>query len=50
VFIQEAAMKKTIRIMAAGAVLVGVSSVALAVDIGGLNIPAGPTFTVGQDI
>ena len=41
-------MKKMIRTMAAGFALFSASSIALAVDIGGLNVPAGPTFTVGQ--
>jgi PEP-CTERM motif len=41
-------MKKTIQTMAAGAALLSASSIALAVDIGGLNVPVGPTFSVGQ--
>jgi len=41
-------MKKMIRTMAVGFALFSASSIALAVDIGGLNVPAGPTFTVGQ--
>lgn len=41
-------MKKTILTMAAGAAFLCVSSVAQAVDIGGLNVPEGPTFSVGQ--
>lgn len=41
-------MKKTILAMAAGAAFVSASSLALAVDIGGLNVPVGPNFHVGQ--
>jgi len=41
-------MKKMIRIVAAGFTLLSASSIALAVDIGGLNVPVGPTFSVGQ--
>ena len=41
-------MNKTLLAMAAGAALLGVSSVALAVDIGGLNVPLGTTFAVAQ--
>ena len=41
-------MRKTLLAIAAGAGLLGTSSVALAVDIGGLNVPLGPTFAVGQ--
>jgi hypothetical protein len=41
-------MKKTIWIMAAGVALLSTSKIAMAVDIGGLNVPDGPTFSVGQ--
>lgn len=41
-------MRKKIQAMAAGAILLGTSSLALAVDIGGLNVPVGSTFAVAQ--
>jgi hypothetical protein len=41
-------MKKMTRTIAVGFALLSASSVALAVDIGGLNVPVGPTFSVGQ--
>src|SRR5688500_8608292 len=41
-------MKKTLQAMAAGAVLLGLSSPALALDIGGLEVPLGATFAVEQ--
>lgn len=41
-------MKKTLLALAAGAALLGSSSIALAVDIGGLNVPVGGSFAVGQ--
>jgi hypothetical protein len=41
-------MKKTILAIAAGVALLGGSGAALAVDIGGLNVPNGPSFAVGQ--
>lgn len=41
-------MKKTLLSMAAGAALLGTSFTALAVNIGGLNVPLGATFAVGQ--
>lgn len=41
-------MKKTLLTLAAGAALLGTSSMALAVDIGGLEVPLGATFAVGQ--
>lgn len=41
-------MKKTLLAVAAAAAMLGASGAALAVDIGGLNIPAGPSFAVGQ--
>lgn len=39
---------KTLQAIAAGALLLGTSSPALAVDIGGVNVSPGPTFGVGQ--
>ena len=41
-------MKKTLSAIAAAAALLGGSGAAMAVDIGGLNIPAGSTFAVSQ--
>ncbi len=41
-------MRKTLLAVAASAALLGMSSTALAVDIGGLNVPLGPTFAVTQ--
>jgi len=41
-------MKKTLSAIAAAAALLGGSGAALAVDIGGLNVPAAGTFAVGQ--
>jgi hypothetical protein len=41
-------MKKTLRAVAAVAMLLGTSGYALAVDIGGLNVPMGPTFASAQ--
>ncbi len=41
-------MKKTVLAIAAGFALLGGSGAALAVDIGGLEIPTGPSFAVGQ--
>lgn len=41
-------MKKTVLALAVTASLLGASGAALAVDIGGLNIPEGPSFAVGQ--
>ena len=41
-------MKQTLFAIAAGAVLLGSSGVASAVDIGGINIPVGPIFAVAQ--
>jgi hypothetical protein len=41
-------MKKSLKAVAAAAVLLGTSSYALAVDIGGLNVPLGATFAVAQ--
>jgi len=41
-------MKKTLQAMAAGAILLGTSGYALAVDIGGIDVPLGPTFAVAQ--
>jgi len=41
-------MKKSLKAVAAAAVLLGTSSYALAVDIGGLNVPVGPSFAVAQ--
>jgi len=41
-------MKNTFKAVAAGAMLLGMSGYALAVDIGGLNVPTGPTFAVAQ--
>jgi len=40
-------MRKAVLALAAGTLL-GMSSVAQAVDIGGLEVPLGPTFSVGQ--
>ena len=41
-------MKMTLSTISAAVALLGGSGAALAVDIGGLNIPAGATFAVGQ--
>jgi len=41
-------MKKTLQAMAAGAILLGASGYALAVDIGGLEVPLGASFAVAQ--
>jgi hypothetical protein len=41
-------MKKSLKAVAAAAVLLGTSSYALAVDIGGLNVPTGSVFAVAQ--
>lgn len=41
-------MKKTLLALAAGATLLGTSFTAMAVNIGGLNVPVGSTFAVGQ--
>jgi hypothetical protein len=41
-------MKKTLQAMGAGAILLGASGYALALDIGGLNVPLGATFAVAQ--
>jgi len=41
-------MRKSLQAIAAGIVLLGTSGYALAVDIGGLNVPLGPTFAVAQ--
>ena len=41
-------VRKALQAMAAGAVLLGASTYAFAVDIGGLNVPLGPTFAAGQ--
>ncbi len=41
-------MKKSFLAVAAATVLTGASGAALAVDIGGLNVPEGATFAVGQ--
>lgn len=41
-------MKKAVLAIAAGIALLGASGAALAVDIGGLEIPTGPSFAVGQ--
>ena len=52
VFGQQGATMRTVRkalqAMAAGAILLGTSTYALAVDIGGLDVPLGPTFSAGQ--
>jgi hypothetical protein len=45
---KEFQMRKTIFAFAAGAALLGGSGAALAVDIGGLNVPLGATFAVAQ--
>ena len=41
-------MRKTLPVVAAGAILLGTSSYALAVLIGGLDVPNGPIFSVSQ--
>ena len=41
-------MKKTVLALAATASLLGAAGSALAVNIGGLNVPDGPSFAVGQ--
>ncbi len=41
-------MRKTLPVVAAGAILLGISSYASAVLIGGLDVANGPTFWVGQ--
>jgi hypothetical protein len=41
-------MRKTLQAIAAGAMLFGTSGYALAVDIGGLEVPSGPSFAVAQ--
>jgi len=41
-------MRKSHLALAASAVLLGTAGPAFAVDIGGLNVPLGPTFVVGQ--
>lgn len=41
-------MRKTLPVVVAGAILLGISSYASAVLIGGLDVPNGPTFSVSQ--
>ncbi len=41
-------MRKFLQTLAAGSVLLGAACAALAVNIGGLNVPVGPTFSAGQ--
>jgi len=41
-------MKKILMAVAAGAMSLGMTGYALAVDIGGLNVPTGPTFASAQ--
>lgn len=47
-YLEEFCMKKNLLALAAGAALLGTSFTALAVDIGGLDVPLGATFAVGQ--
>jgi len=42
-------MRKMLPVVAAGAILLGISSYASAADIGGLDVPNGPTFSVSQN-